>query len=496
MAPETLNDARSTLMDPKTERVLDLFRRINEIPRCSKNEEKIVLWLKQWAEEKQFPVKVDSAGNMLITVAPSAGYEHSPVIVIQGHVDMVCEKSPDSDHNFSKDPIRHIVENDWLRADKTTLGADNGIAIALAMALATDDNVAHPPLELLFTVDEETGLNGAKLLEPGFVKGKVLLNVDSEAEGEFTVGCAGGRHTHVSRKLTLTDLKGSPRLFGLKMLGLHGGHSGIDIHKQRANANKLLARTLDRLSRSCQIRLISLKGGTAHNAIPRDAAATFACDPSQAATVTKVVEDFRETLKSEYATIEPLLALSLFPVDSGPNGEKALSQQETRRVIDLILSLPHGVMRMSPDFEGLVETSNNLARMEISDDSLQILTSQRSLVMSRMDEATTIINAAAALAGAESHSGSEYPPWTPALQSALLKRCREVYTSVSGRQAVIQSLHAGLECALIGDKYEGMDMISFGPTMEDPHSPSERLFIPSIARVWEFMVAILASYKE
>jgi dipeptidase D len=483
-------------MDPKIERILGLFQQINEIPRCSKNEEKIVLWLRQWAEEKQFPVKVDAAGNMVVTVAPSAGYEHSAGIVIQGHVDMVCEKSPDSDHNFSKDPIRHIVEDDWLRADKTTLGADNGIAIAMAMALASDDKVAHPQLELLFTVDEETGLNGAKLLEPGFVKGKVLLNVDSETEGEFTVGCAGGRHTHLSRKLAFTGLNGNYTFFGLKVQGLHGGHSGIDIHKQRANANKVLARTLDRLSKACQICLISLKGGTTHNAIPRDAAATFACDPSQAATVSKVVRDFQKTLQTEYATIEPLLAISLLPVDSGPKENKALSKQETRRVIDLILSLPHGVMGMSPDFEGLVETSNNLATVEIIDDSLQILTSQRSSVMSRMDEVTTMINATAALAGADSQSGSEYPPWTPAMQSALLKRCKEVYTNVSGRQPAIQSLHAGLECALIGDKYEDMDMISFGPTMEDPHSPNERLFIPSIGKVWDFMVALLESYKQ
>jgi dipeptidase D len=484
------------LMDQNVERILKLFQQINEIPRCSKNEEKIVLWLRQWAEEKRFPVKVDAAGNMVITVAPSAGYERSPVIVIQGHVDMVCEKSPDSDHNFSNDPIRHVVEDDWLRADKTTLGADNGIAIAMAMALASDDKVAHPQLELLFTVDEETGLNGAKLLEPGFVKGKVLLNVDSETEGEFTVGCAGGRHTHVSCKLTLTGLNGNNTFYGLKMLGLHGGHSGIDIHKQRANANKVLARTLDRLSTLCQIRLISLKGGTTHNAIPRDAAATFACDPSQAAAVSKVARDFQNTLQTEYAVTEPLLALSLFPVDSGPKGNKALSKQETRKVIDLLLSLPHGVMGMSPDFEGLVETSNNLATVEILDDSLQILTSQRSSVMSRMDEVTTIINATAALAGADSRSGSEYPPWTPATQSALLKRCKEVYTNVSGRQPAIQSIHAGLECALIGDKYEGMDMISFGPTMEDPHSPNERLFIPSIGKVWEFMVELLKSYKS
>ena len=482
-------------MEPKVVRILDLFQQINEIPRCSKNEEKIIAWLEQWADENQFPVKMDAGGNMVITVSPSTGYEQSPGIVIQGHVDMVCEKTPDSDHDFTSDPIRHVFDGDWLRADRTTLGADNGIAIALAMALATDKQVFHPPLELLFTVDEETGLNGAKLLEPGFVGGRILLNVDSEAEGEFTVGCAGGRHTLVSRKLVFTDLKKESSFFELKVRGLHGGHSGIGIHKQRANANKLLARTLDQLYRAFRIRVIALKGGTAHNAIPRDAAAAFACDPSKADRVAEVVGDFEKTLQSEYAAAEPLLTITLSPSDSGNNENTALSEQETRMVIDLTLALPHGVMRMSQDFEGLVETSNNLATVEIVNGSLKILTSQRSSVTSRMDEVTTIINAAAALAGADSQSDSEYPPWTPNLQSVLLKRCQEVYTSVSGQPPMIQSLHAGLECALIGDKYEGMDMISFGPTMEDPHSPNERLFIPSIAKVWDFMVALLASYK-
>jgi dipeptidase D len=483
-------------MDQNVERVLEFFEQINAIPRCSKNEAQIVLWLKQWAEEKQFPVKVDAAGNMVITVPPTAGLEQSAGVVIQGHVDMVCEKSPDSGHNFATDPIRHVFDGDWLKADKTTLGADNGIAIALAMALATDDSLGHPPLELLFTVDEETGLNGAKLLEPGFVNGKVLLNVDSETEGVFTVGCAGGRNTLVSRKLEFDDLDGESTVFSVKMQGLHGGHSGIDIHKQRANANKILIRTLDRILKSCHIRLVALKGGSAHNAIPRDAAAMFACDPSEAANVSKAISDFEKIVQAEYASIEPRLAIGLTTLESGTVDNRALSEQETRSVIDLVLSLPHGVMGMSPEFEGLVESSNNLATVEITNESLQILTSQRSSVMSRMDEVTSNINAAAALAGANSQSDSEFSPWTPNMQSALLKRCQEVYEKVSGRQPAIQSLHAGLECAIIGEKYEGMDMISFGPTMEDPHSPNERLFVPSIGKVWDFMVALLESYKN
>ena len=482
-------------MHHHVKRVLDFFQQINEIPRCSKNEEKIVLWLRQWAEENRFPVNADAAGNMVISVAPSSGFEHSPGIVIQGHVDMVCEKSPDSDHNFTTDSIRHVVEGDWLGADKTTLGADNGIAIALAMALATEEKVAHPQLELLFTVDEETGLNGAKLLEPGFVKGRVLLNIDSETEGEFTVGCAGGRHTHISRKLELTDLAEESQFFHLNVSGLLGGHSGIDIIKQRASANKIMARTLHRLASVCDIQLLSIKGGTAHNAIARDADALFACAAGNSAKLAKTVSETEGAVLIDYDTIESNLAINLSEAESAVRNMTALSVTETRAVINLLLSLPHGVMGLSTIFADLVETSNNLATVEIKGDRLQILTSQRSLTGSRLDEISAAIGATASLAGADIRCDSEYPPWTPNMQSALLEICKKVYNRVFDQEATVKSIHAGLECAIIGEKYEGMDMISFGPTIEDPHSPNERLFIPSIARVWDFMVALLESYK-
>jgi len=482
-------------MHQHVKRVLDFFQQINEIPRCSKNEEKIVLWLRQWAEKNRFPVNVDAAGNMVISVAPSSGYEHSPGIVIQGHVDMVCEKSPDADHNFTRDPIRHVVKGDWLGADKTTLGADNGIAIALAMALATDDIVAHPQLELLFTVDEETGLNGAKLLEPGFVKGKVLLNIDSETEGEFTVGCAGGRHTHISRRLELTDLAEESQFFHLNVSGLLGGHSGIDIIKQRASANKILARTLHRLASVCDIQLVSVKGGTAHNAIARDADAIFACAAGNSAKLTRMVSETEGVVLIDYDTIESNLAINLSEAESAVRNMSALSVTETRAVINLLLSLPHGVMGLSTAFTDLVETSNNLATVEIRGDTLQILTSQRSLTGSRLDEISATIGATASLAGADTRCDSEYPPWTPNMQSALLEICKKAYHRLFDQEATVKSIHAGLECAIIGEKYDGMDMISLGPTIEDPHSPNERLFIPSIARVWDFMVGLLESYK-
>ena len=481
-------------MEAKVKSILDYFEQINAIPRCSKNEEQIGLWLKQWAEAKQRVVKKDAAGNLMVKVPPTPGYENAAVIVIQGHTDMVCEKTPDSTHDFSKDPIKNMIDGDWLQADNTTLGADNGIAVALAMAVADDESIAHPPLELLFTVDEETGLNGAKALEPGFIEGRVLLNVDSETEGVFTVGCAGGRHTHISRKLTLTDLAEESQLFKLNVSGLNGGHSGIDIVKQRASANRILARTLDRLAIAHDIRLVSIKGGTAHNAIARDADAVFASASENFSELAGIVSEFEHTVQRDYRNIESNLSMKLTIMDSAAQVKTALSVAETRGVINLLLSLPHGVMGMSAIFTDLVETSNNLATVEIKDDTLKILTSQRSLTRSRLDEITSTVGATAALAGTESRSDSGYPPWTPNMQSALLERCRKIYKQVFDREAEVKSIHAGLECAIIGDKYKGMDMISFGPDLKDPHSPNEGLHIPSLGKVWQFMVALLESY--
>jgi dipeptidase D len=482
-------------MNEPVKRILDFFQQINAIPRCSKKEKEIGLWLEQWGATSGFRVKKDSAGNLLIKVPASAGFEKAPIIVIQGHMDMVCEKSPDSVHNFDKDPIRHIYDGDWLQADHTTLGADNGIALALCMAVVSDPAVMHPPLELLFTVDEETGLNGAKKIDPDLLQGRVFLNIDSETEGVFTVGCAGGRHTLVSLALNLCEKLEAEETFKLSVHGLKGGHSGIDIHKQRANANLILARALHRVAASCDLRLVTIKGGSAHNAIPRDAFAVFASRSDGATALDHIISEFEQTVKAEYNTREPELAVILTAVESEAQAKMALDAEQTAAVINLLLAIPHGVLGMSAIFEGLVETSNNLATVAMSDNRLKILTSQRSSVISRLDEATNRIQAVAALAGAEAQSDSEYPPWTPDMNATLLQRCNTVYEALFDRKPRKMAIHAGLECAVIGAKYAGMDMISFGPDIEDPHSPTERLFIPSLERVWDFMVALLKSYE-
>jgi len=310
------------------------------------------------------------------------------------------------------------------------------------------------------------------------------------------VGCAGARDTHVHADLGFAKLSDDNELFKLRVQGLQGGHSGIDIHRQRANANKIIAGALDHIKKACDIRLVSIQGGTAHNAIPRDAAATIACNKAHIGTMQQIVTDFKQTVQSEYAAIEKNMALSLLQIDKNSIDKMALTSEDTDRVIDLLLNLPHGPKDMSAAFKDLVETSSNLATIAIENTTLQILTSQRSSVMSNLDEMTATVEATAAQSGAETRRENEYPPWQPDMNSALLQRCKDLYNQIFDQDAVVQVIHAGLECAIIGAKYPGMDMISFGPTIENPHSPDEGLYIPSIERVWKFLVALLKSFRE
>ncbi|MCG6892647.1 MAG: aminoacyl-histidine dipeptidase [Desulfobacteraceae bacterium] len=483
-------------MKETTQSILDHFDRISAIPRCSGNEAAVAKWIGQWAEKKGFGYRTDEAGNRVVRVPASEGMAEAPSVVIQGHMDMVCEKTPDSPHNFSSDPIRPVRDGDWLRAEGTTLGADNGIALALALALADASDVAHPPLELLFTVDEESGLNGAKKLQPGFIESRMLLNVDSETEGVFTVGCAGGRDTRIVLPLDFDAVPENFRPCRIIVGGLSGGHSGIDIHRQRGNANVLLARMLHALLPVIEYRLAEFHGGSAHNAIARDAVAVLWCDPSRIQELGQRVGDFEATVRIEFAAIEPSLSVSLEKKTRGKSKDAVLSPACCERVIRTLLVLPHGVARFSSEIPGLVETSNNLATVAMCEDELHILTSQRSSLMSRMDEMTGKIISVAALAGSGTETDNEFPPWPANMASPLLQRCSTVYRKLFRQEPKVELIHAGLECAIIGDRYPDMDMISFGPDIENPHSPDERLNIPSIEKVWDFMVALLASFRS
>jgi dipeptidase D len=479
-------------MDENDRRLMALFEAISRIPRGSKNEEGITRWFEAWASGRGFRARRDASGNLLIAVPPAPGWERAPGVILQGHLDMVCEKTPASTHDFTRDPIRLIQEGDWVRADGTTLGADNGVALALAAAVAERTHTPRPPLELLFTVDEETGLTGVKGLQAGWLAGRTLINLDSESEGVFTVGCAGGRDVTIRRAPVRAAAPAGEAIVRLTVGGLCGGHSGIDIHRHRANALKLLARTLAGMRSPGEGRLMALSGGTRRNAIPRDAVARLACPAAGIETLRRQAQAAEALFRAEFPA-ETTLFLSIEEEPSAAGPLDALSAGESAAVIHLLLALPHGVAQLSPDFEGLVHTSGNLAMAAVSAESLRIVTSQRSLTRSALDAASESVRAVAALAGARWETESEYPPWTPDLSSPLLDRCRRVYRECTRTEPRVSALHAGLECAIIGSIYPDMEMISFGPTTENAHSPSERLHVPSFCRLQGFLVALLAS---
>jgi dipeptidase D len=479
-------------MDPKARRLLELFEAISRIPRGSKNEAAIARWFEAWAAGRNYRSERDPAGNLRIAVPPAPGCERAPGVVLQGHLDMVCEKTPASPHDFTRDPIRLIRAGDWLHADRTTLGADNGAALALGAALAEDSSAARPPLELLFTVDEETGLTGAKQLQPGFLQGRILVNLDSETEGVFTIGCAGGRDVTIRRALRREMVPGDWRVQRLTVGGLGGGHSGIDIHRHRANALKLLARTLAALMAEAPLLILDLRGGTRRNAIPRDASALFASPADRAEVLRKRAAGCEAAFRVEFAA-ESALAVSIAAEPLTRDRMGAVSAAEGAALIHLLLALPHGVSQLSPDFEDGVLTSSNLAMTEMDTDRLRVITSQRSMSGPALNAASQSVRAVAALAGATCETESEYPPWSPNLDSPLLARCRRLYRELYRTDPRIRAIHAGLECAIIGGLYPDMDMISFGPTTENAHSPSERLHLPSFCRLLGFLAALLAS---
>lgn len=478
----------------KTNDILKWFEGITKIPRCSKEEEKVCAWLMDWAKENNFESKNDKTGNLVIKVPASPGYENAPITVIQGHMDMVCEKTPDSDHDFTKDPIKLVYDGDWLTADKTTLGADNGIAIAMAITAALDKDIAHPPLELLFTVDEETGLTGANALEPGFIEGKILINLDSEDEGVFTVGCAGGINTYSSIPFKLEAIPAGFKQHKIVAGGMKGGHSGIDIAMEKANAIKVLARTIFAIKKEIDLRIANFEGGKAHNAIPRDCQAEIFFSKNDWDKARKIVSEMEKTLKTEFKNTDPDLKISIEENSEGAFS-KVMTKNDTAKLLDYIFAIPHGVDAMSTDIKGLVETSNNLANIKIENGSVKVLTSQRSSIISRLHALSSRIEAVARLAGGEAHSGDGYPPWPPKMDSPLLDKSVKLYEKMYNKKPVVEVIHAGLECGIIGDKNPGMDMISIGPDLRNPHSPDEKISIPAIGKVWDFLVELLKELK-
>jgi dipeptidase D len=481
-------------MDRCTRHIISYFEQINQIPRCSMHEGRISQWLHDWAADRSLPSHFDDAGNLVIQVPASAGYERAPILVLQGHMDMVCEKSAESDHDFSTDPIPLVQKGDWIEAPETTLGADNGIAIALALALVDDPEVSHPALELFFTVNEETGLTGVMQMDPGLLSGKILVNLDSEDEGVFVVGCAGGRNTVIQRPLKMQSIDDFCDTVRVSASGMRGGHSGIDIARHRANANKVMARLLNAGGMTASLQLVHLDGGTGRNVIPRSCEAVIACEHEHIDAFVKAVAAEGETIRRAYEETDPGLRIRIDRRAPEASARQAVGQDDTAAVIDLLAALPSGPIAMDVHFPHLVQTSVNLSMVKISDGTLTVTSSQRSSVPASLDAACLSVEAVGRLAGAVVTTNAGYPSWPMDRDSELLDRCRRLYRGLFGTEATVQIMHAGLECGVIGDRCPGMDMISLGPTLENPHSPSERLFLPSVAKVWRLLVELMASY--
>jgi dipeptidase D len=488
---EMLADKKMTLKQSKAKNVWEMFRQVSAIPRCSKNEGQIIEWLKNFAKSRNLACRSDAVNNVIIELPPTKGYENAPAVVLQSHVDMVCEKTPESRHDFTKDPIELIERDGWVTANGTTLGADNGVGVALALALV-EEKLPHPKLELLFTVDEETGLTGANGLQPGFITGKYLINLDGENKS-LIVGCAGGENAVITMKLEWVDAPANFDCFTLKVSGLHGGHSGVDIDKQRANAIQLLTRTIRGLRSRFDLRICSIDGGKASNAIPRDAGAVVYFDRSTPTAIKQQIAELESSFKNEFVATDPNLKVEL--IKATEHTDKIINNQLS--IINLLSNLPTGVYRLSQQFKGTVETSNNLARVETvhGENLLRITTMQRGFELSGMADLTDKITCIADLAGAKVEASQRYPAWKPDTNSTLLKRAKEVYKKIHNKEPEARVVHAGLEPAVIGEKFPGIEMISVGPTIQNPHSPQERVEIASVDAVWKFLLELIPSLK-
>ena len=474
--------------------VLNLFKEITAVPRCFTNESNMGIWLQKWAQENGYQAEGDSTGNVVIRVPATRGYEQAAIIVLQSHMDMVCEKSSASTHDFFKDPIRLKQEGEWLQADQTTLGADDGIGMALALAAAKDPMAPHPALELLFTVGEESGMVGADALSESFLRGRVLINLDSEKEGSITVGSAGSRTTGMAMPIKQEKLPESYSIYALKVDGLQGGHSGVDINRKRGNAIKLLGKALEAVRKDAEIRLIELKGGSRVNAIPRQAEALLAFDKDRLGKVQKTMKNLAKTLQQELSLNDKGLTIGLTSFD-GDRPANGFTVSDSSRIISLLAALPDGVAKMDPRFQGMVETSNNLGVLQTNADGLTLLSLQRSSSMAGLEELTSKIKEISSAAGASANDQNGHDPWQPNPDSNLLKRSKEVYYKLFGREPYVGTVHGGLECGVLAAKFRNMDIIAVGPSVQGVHAPGERVHIPSIGKVRKFLAALLASFK-
>ncbi len=480
--------------DLKPHPIWKYFSEILLIPRPSKKEEKIIAYIIDFAQEHKLEYLKDETGNILISKPPSKGFHNKKSIVLQSHMDMVCEKNADVKHNFETDTIVAYIEKDWIRARGTTLGADNGIGIAAQLAILADNSLKHGPIECLFTVDEETGLTGAFNIRPEFFKSKILINLDSEDEGELFIGCAGGMDTLIKISYTTKPYKKSNSAYAISVCGLKGGHSGDDINKGRGNSNKIMIRFLWQLSKQFKIRLFDFQGGNLRNSIPREAVARIVIKQSNIPEFLKKFNDFKVGIQNEFRNTEPDLDLM---VEETQMPQTVLSMKSQKKFLNALHACPNGVIEMSPEIEELVQTSTNLASVKFSGNTIiDVVTSQRSSVKSSMLNVSNQIAALFSLIKADITRTKGYPGWTPDPNSEIVKIARSAYQSLFKKEPVVKAIHAGLECGLFLEKYPDIDMVSFGPTIKQAHSPGEKMNISTVDKFWKLLLKVLENIPE
>lgn len=476
-----------TELEPKL--VWECFDEITKVPRPTHHLEKMKKFLCDWAEKHNIPYSTDEVGNVVMKKEATKGHENAPTIILQGHQDMVAEKNGDKQHDFLNDPITTIVEGDWVKADGTTLGADNGLGCATAMAVLLDNSLVHGPIEALFTVDEEQGLIGANGLQPGFVTGSILLNLDSEEMGQLVIGCAGGKVTLAEKELKYKKAPDNKVWKKVHLRNFNGGHSGMEINLGRGNANQQLCRFLWENWLDFDFNLATIDGGGLANAIPREAYAVVGIDSAKLEDFDKKVILFNDMLHAEYLLSES----QDFKFDATDTEcpLQIINNEDARSLISVVFACPNGVQSMSRAVEGLVETSCNLASIKITDGKVTVTVHQRSSVDSRRDEIADRVKALFELIGYTVTFDDAYVGWAPNPDSVILNKAKESYKSLFGTEPKVEALHAGLECGLFLEKMPDLDMISFGPTLKDIHSPSEKAYIPSVQEFWKFLCDLL-----
>lgn len=475
-------------LEPKA--LWNKFADLNAVPRPSKKEERVIAFMKDFGKKLGLETMEDEVGNVIIRKPATKGMEDRQAVVLQSHLDMVHQKNNDTNFDFDKQGIEMKVDGDWVRAKGTTLGADNGLGVATIMAILESDTIEHPALEALFTIDEETGMTGAKGLKGGLLKGDILLNLDTEEDDEIGVGCAGGVDVTATGSYTETDAPNDALGYTIKLNGLQGGHSGMDIIKGLGNANKLMNRVLYASKETMQIS--SLNGGSLRNAIPRESVAEVMVTSEK--EFLSAIEKIKKDILSEYKSLEPELSITAKKSDSP--SKKVMSEKEQQVFLKTIFAAHNGVYRMSPDIEDLVETSNNIAKITVENGNIKVECLTRSSVESSKDDLANALTSVFELAGYKAKLAGDYPGWAPNMNSAILKVLDSLYQKMNGEKAEVAACHAGLECGILGQNYPEMDMISFGPTIKGAHSPDERASISSAQKYWKFVLEILKNIPK